>query len=190
MEKYPKCMSALKWWCDKYRKDGIPWPGVFSIQRNRHLKRFLMEHPPWFRVSSKCCYYAKKKVSERFARERGIGLAITGVRKSEGGVRSIAYGGCYTPKEKGMSVYRPLFWYTNSTKAEYEKRFGITHSRCYTEYGMARTGCAGCPYNRKILEKLETIKKHEPRLYRAVTFVFRDSYEYTGMYREFVKDRR
>ncbi|MBQ1751374.1 MAG: hypothetical protein IIZ90_05070, partial [Bacteroidales bacterium] len=42
---------------------------------------------------------------------------------------------------------------------------------CYTEYGMRRTGCVGCPYSPKISEELEIIQKYEPKLYKAAVAV-------------------
>ena len=69
----------------------------------------------------------------------------------------------------------------------YEEHFGVTHSRCYTEYGLKRTGCVGCPFSPRISEELAVIREHEPKLYRAAMFVFGKSYEYTKKYREFQK---
>ena len=45
------------------------------------------------------------------------------------------------------------------------------------EYGLKRTGCAGCPYGRNFEEELEIMQQHEPKLFKAVNFVFKDSYE-------------
>lgn len=53
---------------------------------------------------------------------------------------------------------------------------------------MKRTGCAGCPYGRDFEFELEVVKQHETKLYKAVTNVFKDSYEYTRKYREFRKE--
>ena len=80
-----------------------------------------------------------------------------------------------------------MFWYTDSDKKAYEEFYNIQHSRCYTEYGLKRTGCVGCPYNPKVTEELEIIKKFEPNLYTAAVNIFGDSYEYTRKYREFQK---
>lgn len=189
LQKYPNCMSALKWWCNMYDHPGYRTSSQFSIGRNKLLKEFIMAHPPWFPISNKCCYYAKKKTSERFIKEKGIDLSLIGVRKAEGGVRAAAYSGCFTPGTEGkVAAYRPLFHYLNSTKEMYDGHYGIVHSRCYTEYGMKRTGCVGCPYNRELLQELAVIGQHEPKLYRAIRTIFRDSYEYTRMYREFVRE--
>ena len=81
--------------------------------------------------------------------------------------------------------YRPIFWYKNSDKEDYEKHYGIMHSRCYTDYGLKRTGCAGCPYGRDFEKELEIIREYEPRLFVAVNNIFGNSYEYTRKYKEF-----
>lgn len=38
--------------------------------------------------------------------------------------------------------------------------------------------------------ELEVIKEYEPKLYRAVTNIFKDSYEYTIKYKEFCENRK
>lgn len=118
---------------------------------------------------------------------------MVGVRKSEGGVRSIIYENCYTnkdDKEDECSSFRPVFSFTDTDKKEYEVTYGVEHSRCYTEYGMKRTGCTGCPYNIHFTEELAAIEKYEPKLYKAAIAVFGKSYEYTRKYREFVKEMK
>ena len=64
-------------------------------------------------------------------------------------------------------------------------------SKCYTEYGMPRTGCAGCPYAGKNLQsELEIMKNNEPLLYQAVNKIFKNSYEYTKNYKEFAAKQK
>ena len=92
-----------------------------------------------------------------------------------------------SPTAKGCDTYRPVFWYTDADKKVYEENFDIQHSRCYTEYGLKRTGCVDCPFNKHINEELEIIKVNEPELYKAAVNIFGKSYEYTRKYREFVK---
>ena len=57
MEKYPKCKSALAWWCNTKEDSSL-----FGIQKNKYLKSFIMKYPPNFKISNKCCLYAKKKI--------------------------------------------------------------------------------------------------------------------------------
>lgn len=178
LKKYPNCKSALQWWCNANT--------VLNISRNRFLKEFIIANPPNFKISSKCCDYAKKNASKRVIKNYKCDLVIVGIRRAEGGLRSIKYKNCYSIKENQVDDYRPLFWYKDDTKERYEIKFNIIHSACYTKYGFRRTGCSCCPYARNLEEELEITRIYEPKLYKAVCNVFKDSYEYTRKYREFV----
>lgn len=52
--KYPKCKSALMWWCNEHPKNSC-----FNISVNKLLKEFIMRNKPP-KISNKCCSYAKK----------------------------------------------------------------------------------------------------------------------------------
>ena len=184
IKKYPKCISAISWWCNRWGKDK-QFGSRFDISQNKWLKEFLIENPPTFQISGKCCTYAKKKVAHKFIEENNIDLNIMGVRKAEGGVRSGAYKTCFSKVESGSDQFRPLLWYTNQDKEEYEELFGVTHSECYTKYGMARTGCAGCPFNKNYEQEKGIIEQYEPKLYKAINNIFKEAYEYTREYRNF-----
>ena len=112
---------------------------------------------------------------------------ILGIRKSEGGVRSDIYKNCYDSDRDDYDKYRPIFWYTNEDKLCYEKFCDIVHSDCYNVWKFSRTGCCCCPYAQDLEYVLEATKIYEPKLYKAVSNVFKDTYEYTKKYREFQK---
>lgn len=180
---YPDVIGSIKWWCNEYK----PSTGTFNISRTKWLKEYLIENPPNFKISSKCCQYAKKDIIKKAIRDNGYELNISGIRKMEKGIRSLSYKNCFDESINGCDNYRPLFWYTNKDKEEYEKAAGILHSECYTRYGLKRTGCAGCPYGRNFEEELEVIEQYEPKLYKAVENIFGKSYEYTRVYKDFCK---
>lgn len=54
-QKYPNCQIALKWWCN-----GRGENSTFNINRKKWLKEFMISTPPMFKISNKCCHYAKK----------------------------------------------------------------------------------------------------------------------------------
>lgn len=191
-KEYPKCKSALMWWTNEWGKGTnlANEKSRFNIARNPYLKEFLLQNPPTSKISDRCCNYAKKNVAKRFQRKNKIDLAINGVRKIEGGVRASAYKSCFTARDDKWDEYRPIFWYTNDTKELYERFFHITHSACYTKYGLKRTGCAGCPFGRNFEDELKIMKEHEPQLYKAVNHIFKESYEYTRKYRTFQKEMK
>ena len=176
----------LKWWCN-YGSENHKHYNQYDIGYKKYLKEFLIQNPPVFKISSKCCDYAKKKVSHSCIKLGKYDLVLVGVRKAEGGIRSVAYKSCFDETSKGYDNYRPVFWYSDSDKADYENTYNIKHSDCYEVYGFKRTGCVGCPYNQKLDTDLAIIEKYEPKLYKVVNNVFKDSYEYTKKYKEFCK---
>ena len=179
VKKYPNYVSSLKWWCN-YKGRGME-TSFFNINRNKFLKEFIIENPPTFKISNKCCELAKKLTSHGYVHEED--LSVVGIRKAEGGAR-IRYTSC-TSLGEGGNTYRPIFWYGIEDKKDYEEYADIQHSRCYTEYGLKRTGCAGCPFGRDFEFELEVLEKYEPKLFKAVCNIFKDSYEYTRKYKEY-----
>lgn len=185
MERYPKMKGPIKWWCNVKSEVSR----FFIIDRAPYMKQFIMKNPPDFKISDKCCTYAKKKVFKHFIKGRGYDLSCIGVRKCEGGVRETAYKNCYSD-DGDIHAFRPVFYFRDSDKDEYCHHYGVTHSKCYTEYGLKRTGCVGCPYNKNILNELEVIRQNEPKLYKAAIGVFGKSYEYTRKYLEFREEMK
>lgn len=179
--KYPKCKSALKWWCNM--------KGGFSINHMAFLKEFMIENPPTFIISPRCCEGAKKSPSKKYEKEMCIDLKCLGLRRSEGGVRASAITSCFSDNSSSNShkpdYFYPIYWFTNEDRYEYESFYNIKHSKCYAEYGFLRTGCAGCPFNARFEIDLVSIEKYEPKLYKAINNIFKESYEYTRKYREF-----
>ena len=189
-KEYPKCKAALRWWCNDFKKSNEGKESSFNIAYNQYLKEFMVKNPPTFKISNKCCHYAKKKVASRFKTNGKFDLNMYGVRKAEGGARRTAYKTCFSSNEDKCDEYRPIFWYLTETKKIYEEHYNVEHSRCYREYGLKRTGCAGCPYGRNFEEELAVIGQYEPQLFKAVNFVFKDSYEYTRAYKKFVSEQK
>ena len=184
--RYPRAVTGIKWWCDA--NTATDSPGWFDIGRFAHLKEFMIENPPWFRISNRCCEWAKKRVSARYEQERGIDVMMVGVRRAEGGVRA-THKSCVTRK-RGRMVYRPLFWLSGDDRAAYGRMFGIRHSDCYEVWGFRRTGCSCCPFGRDLDHELCTLDRFEPNVARAARRVFADSYEYRRMFEEFKRTKR
>ncbi len=182
IEKYPHCKSALMWWCNMNRG------GMLNISNRVLLKEFMIANPPTFKISAACCQKSKKDPLHKLL--EGYDLNIYGVRKAEGGARQTAYKSCFDDNFGETDNYRPLFWYKETDKEEYCCHCDIEHSACYTEYGLRRTGCCGCPFGLNYEEEREIVRKYEPKLYVAINNIFKESYEYTRKYHEFVRQNR
>lgn len=185
-ERYPHCLNALKWWCNKNGDKSR-----FNIERNKLLKEFMIANPPTFKISNKCCYYAKKLPAKDYCTDNKIDMNCVGVRKAENGIRSQSYKSCFSNSYDSKNTWddwRPLFWFSDSDKVDYEKAFNINHSICYTVYGLIRTGCAGCPFGSRWEEELKVIAEYEPELYKAAINLFGDSYEYHRKYKKFKEE--
>lgn len=181
-QKWVGCYSALLWWCNQNRTIRL------NIDNNKWLKEFLIVHPPTeIQISNVCCKYAKKNVAHKYVADGNYDLSITGIRRAEGGARASKYKNCFSEGIGGCDNYRPIFWYKNGTKEKYDDHYKVKHSDCYEQYGLKRTGCAGCPFGREFEQELEVIKKYEPKLFKAVNNIFGKSYEYTRQYRVFCK---
>ena len=180
LERYPGCSSALRWWCDENGNGSR-----FGISRNRLLKEFIVEHPPTFAISNRCCKYAKKDVARAALNGIHADLNMVGVRKSEGGNRAVT-NTCVT-RQGEVDTYRPMYWWDDHVRREYKRLFDIRNSDCYERYGLHRTGCVGCPFARNHVAELGVMAMHEPNLCKAALKVFGRAYDYTLAYRDFVR---
>lgn len=88
--------------------------------------------------------------------------------------------------------FYPLFRYTDKDKAEYNKFCHIKNSALYSQFGMHRTGCWGCPFalEKSLSKELKVLQQHEPDMYKAVTNIFRNAYTYSAKYRTFAKKQK
>lgn len=181
-KEYPRCKSALRWWCNEWGEGSR-----VNISNNKYLKEFIIKHPPSFKISDGCCKGAKKDTSKMIEKDLMPDLICIGIRKSEGGARSTAYKNCFTEVFGGCDQFRPIFFFKKEDKKAYEKAFQIVHSKCYTKYGLLRTGCACCPYGKDFEKELLAAQTYESNLYKAANNIFKESYEYTRKYKEFCK---
>ena len=78
-DRYPNCKAALRWWCNDFGEGS-----QLNIEKCRLLKEFMVENPPDFKISDRCCKGAKKDVAHDYLREIRATINIVGIRKSGG----------------------------------------------------------------------------------------------------------
>lgn len=184
-EKYPKCKTALMWWCSEY-----PDNSYWNISRQKYLKDYMMSVPPTFAISDKCCDGAKKNTAKEIVRLYHPELQVIGIRQREGGARATAHKNCFEPDNKHGPQHYPVFFFSDEDKLAYNESYNVENSRAYTEYGCKRTGCAGCPFGSKFEFELDMLREFEPKLFLAVNNIFMDSYSYIRGYREYKESRK
>ena len=190
LKKYPRCKASLRWWCNEWPTKENGQNSRFNISYTPWLKEFMIENPPDFKISAKCCTYAKKEPAKKFLKDGNFELNCTGERKAEGGARATAYKSCYTQELAGPSRYRPLFWFTDADKVQFDEHYGLEHSDCYKVWGMKRTGCAGCPFGKNFETEIALAEKYEPKFHRAMLKVFGASYDYTRRFLAFREEMK
>ncbi len=169
--------------CDSSGADRRTTP--FVIDAKKYAIDFMVENPPPFKISAKCCKYCKKAPAH--TAEKNFDMVITGERKIEGGVRAWGQNSasCFSQKSDGQYRLKPLFFVTDADKAWYKEYYRIKYSDAYEVYGFKRTGCCGCPINIHAIEDMERLKPYEPNLYKAAWNVFGESYLYRQKYLEY-----
>ncbi len=190
-ERYPKCESVINFLCC-CNSAGEPRPNIqLVINSSKYMRDFIGEYPPDFQISAKCCDYCKKQVAHSV--QKNYEMIITGERRAEGGMRSVPRKDntalCFTETSSGQYRFRPLYYVTDRDKAWYKKRYGIRYSDAYEVYGLARTGCCGCPISYRAVKDLEKIRPYEPNVVKAAWNIFGKSYEYRAKYNAYKAER-
>ena len=193
-ERYPKSEEGINFLCC-CNSAGEPRPNIqLVINASRYMYDFMVENPPDFRISAKCCDYCKKQIAHRV--QKPFDMVITGERRDEGGVRSVprsedATGTmCFHETSDGKYRFKPLFYVSDKDKAWYKEYYGLRYSDAYEVYGLERTGCCGCSISSRAVEDLEKIKPYEPNVVKAAWNIFGDSYRYRKKYKEYVERRK
>ena len=148
---------------------------------NKHMH---LVHPDnEIKIASKCCDFLKKKPFEDYYKKNNIKGYATGMRIDEGGIRAEMYKSCTAHKTIGSGKNKvklvhkmPLFDWTDKDVDDFIEKYNVKISKAYTEYGLDRTGCIGCPFAKDIYKKLKVLYDHEPNKYKAVQHWLGDMY--------------
>lgn len=188
-ERYPNCEQGINFLCCCNSK-GEPRPDIqLVINSSPYMYDFMVENPPTFKISAKCCDVCKKAVAHEV--QKNFDMIITGERRDEGGMRSVprhedANGTmCFYEQSNGQFRLKPLYYVSDEDKAWYKERFNIRYSDAYERYGLKRTGCCGCAISSRAIEDLEKIRPFEPNVVKAAWNIFGDSYRYRQEYNKF-----
>lgn len=142
-------------------------------------KKLLYQFDEGFsiKLSDKCCYEFKKKPFAQYESESGRTIALTGMRKEEGGLR--ANMRCIvTDKVGNIKKFHPLAVVSEQWEEWYIKEKNIKLCKLYYEpYNFKRTGCKGCPYSLDLQEQLSVMELYLPNEAKQCETIWQPVYD-------------
>lgn len=157
--------------CEAYKKRINGDKDAFNPVPNQ--LRYLFKELP-FKISDKCCTKLKEDLLHKWQVKNNKSIAITGIRREEGGRRSNIVS-CLTGKG---TKFHPLVVITNEWENDFIKRYNVQLCELYyPPYNLIRTGCKGCPYSREIQDVLNMLYKLLPNEYYQCLHLWKPVYD-------------
>lgn len=129
------------------------------------------------KVSNKCCYKLKKEPAEKWAKENGKTIDITGMRQSEGGLR-LSHSSCAVFSKGKLQKFHPLFPVPDSFVEYVVRKYDISLCKLYqSPYNFKRTGCKGCPFSVDLAKQLDKLEALLPTEKKQCEIIWKPVYE-------------
>ena len=131
-----------------------------------------------FKVSDQCCLELKKKPIHKWEKENNRFVAITGMRKEEGGTRKLIGGCVLTDKSGKLKKFHPLLVVDDDWEEQFIKDQKINICDLYKPpYNFKRTGCKGCCFALDLQDQLEIMDKYLPNERQQCEMIWKPVYE-------------
>ena len=161
--------SCQKYIDHKYTKWKIHCPHELMYQFTTDFK---------MKISDKCCQKLKKETANRWQRESGKTITMTGMRKSEGGERMHISGCVITDKDNKAVKFHPLLVVDEDWENWFIDKYNIRLCELYyPPYNFTRTGCKGCPFSLNLQKDLDTMEKLLPAEKKQCEIIWEPVYE-------------
>ena len=148
--------------------------------KNRQCpKKLMYQLSPDFplKLSSSCCDKLKKEVIAKWQKENYKTVAMTGMRKEEGGSREMLTS-CTVFKDNELKKFHPLLPLTEDFIDWYIKERNIKLCELYyPPYNFKRTGCKGCPFSLDLQKQLDIMSIYLPEERRQCEAIWKPVYE-------------
>ena len=137
-----------------------------------------MEEKCDLKISNYCCRELKKKPIAKWEQENNRHVAITGMRKEEGGTRQLISGCVLTDNKGQLKKFHPLLVVSDEWVEWFIKEEQINVCELYKPpYNFKRTGCAGCPFSLDLQEQLEVMEKYLPNQRKQCELIWKPVYD-------------
>ena len=140
--------------------------------------KYQMEDKCSLKISDQCCMELKKKPIHKWEKENNRFVALTGMRKEEGGTRQLISGCILTDKNGNLKKFHPLLVVDDEWEELFMKNNQVEVCMLYkTPFNFKRTGCAGCPFSLDLQEQLETMSQFLPNERRKCEMIWKPVYD-------------
>ena len=115
------------------------------------------------KCSDSCCMKMKKEPVKKWQKENNKTIALTGMRKEEGGQRASLKGCIVTDKDNKIVKFHPLLVVDEEFENWFIEKNNIKLCKLYYEpFNFKRTGCRGCPFSLDLQEQLTIMETYLP----------------------------
>lgn len=141
-----------------------------------NVLRYQFTEENTLRISHMCCKVLKKDTLKAWEKKNGKTIAMTGIRRGEGGERE-SIKGCAIFKGGILKNFHPLLPVTEAWENWYIERRGIRLCRLYyVPFNFERTGCKGCPFALSLQEQLEVMERYMPAERKQCEYIWAPVY--------------
>lgn len=143
-------------------------------------KSLEYQFTPDFKIkcSDQCCLRMKKKPIKKWEKDNNRSIALTGMRREEGGERASIKGCILTDKKGRLKKFHPLLVVSDDWEDWFIKREGIELCELYyPPFNFKRTGCKGCPYAIDLQSQLSIMEIYLPQERKQCEIIWKPVYD-------------
>jgi 3'-phosphoadenosine 5'-phosphosulfate sulfotransferase (PAPS reductase)/FAD synthetase len=166
-QKGSKGNSIIKYKENAGKQFGCPLLLLYQFEDSFQLK-----------LSDKCCYKLKKEPVKKWEKENNKLIAITGMRKEEGGQRANIKGCILTDKDGNLKKFHPLLVVNESFENYVIDKYKLQLCKLYyPPFNFKRAGCKCCPLSLDLQEQLIIMEKYLPNEKRQCELIWKPVYD-------------
>ena len=141
------------------------------------ILKYQFEERGKYNYSNLCCQKMKKEPFHKWEKENHKSIAMTGMRREEGGSR--ARLGCIITDSKGrLKKFHPLIKVDEQWEDWYIKERNIRLCELYyPPFNFKRTGCKGCPFSLDLANQLDVMGRLLPNVRKQCEILWKPVYE-------------
>ena len=142
------------------------------------ILKYQLEDKCSIKISDSCCRELKKKPIHKWEKENNRKVAITGMRKEEGGTRQLISGCVLTDHNGNLKKFHPLLVVDDNWEEWFIEQNKIEICELYKPpFNFKRTGCCGCPFALDLNEQLEIMELYLPNQRKQCEIIWKPVYD-------------